>query len=81
MNESKEITEIYCFVSVGDEGEGIIAQSMEDPETGETMMMPFYCASKEMMEKLKLSAKIISILFNVKIKVIKFTKREEIEVI
>jgi len=80
-NTLEKITEVYCFVSVDERGEGIIGHSMEEPETGREIMMPFVCADKARMESLKPLAKEMSLRSGIKIKLIKLTNREELEVI
>lgn len=55
-NTLEKITEVYCFVSVDESGEGIIGQSIEDPN-GQIMMIPFVCSDKARMESLKPFAK------------------------
>jgi len=80
-NTIEKITEVYCFVSVDERGEGIIGHSMEIPETGQQMMMPFVCADKARMESLKPLAKKMSLESGMKVKLIKLTNREELEVI
>ena len=77
INYLEKITEIYCFVSVDEGGEGVIGQQVDMPN-GKTFM-PFVCADKARMESLKPLAKQISEKTGQKIKLIRLTNREEIE--
>ncbi len=76
-NYLEKITEVYCFVSVDEGGEGIIGQTMNIQ--GKEIFMPFVCADKNRMESLKPLAKQIAVLGNKKVKLIKLTSREEME--
>jgi hypothetical protein len=78
MNYLEKITEIYAFVSVDEGGEGIIAQTMTLP-IGE-VFIPFVSADKEKLKLLKPMAIQIQKESNKKIRLIKFTNVEEIEV-
>lgn len=77
INYLEKIEEIYAFVSVDEGGEGIIAKQLDLPN-GLTFM-PFICADKQRMESLKPFAELMSQSTGTKIKLIKFTCREEIE--
>ena len=77
INYLEKITELYCFVSVDEGGEGIVGQLMDLP-SGRSFM-PFVCADIERMESLKPFAKAIARATGQKIKLIKLTNREEIE--
>lgn len=72
-NYLEKITEVYVFVSMDKDGEGIISRSFGD------LMLPFVCADKERMEQLKPIAKNMARQTGKKIKLIKLTHREEIE--
>lgn len=74
----EKITELYAFVSSGEDGEGIIGQSMMI--AGGIMMMPFVGADKARMESLKPLAKKIAKEGKKKVKLIRLVQREEIEV-
>ncbi len=76
-NYLEKITEVYCFVSSDENGEGIIAQTMDSPMG--RIQMPFVCADKDRMESLKPFAIQATKQSGVKIKIIKLTNREEIE--
>jgi hypothetical protein len=73
------IKEIYAFVSSDQDGEGIIGERLSI--NGMMTMMPFICADKERMETLRPLAIKIGNETGKKIKLIKFTGREEIQVI
>ncbi len=77
INYLEKITEIYCFVSVDEGGEGVIGQQVDMPNG--TTFMPFVCADKARMESLKPLAKNIAERTGKKIKLIKLTNREELE--
>jgi hypothetical protein len=69
----EKITEIYVFVRHDEDGEGVVAQRLGDT------FMPFVCADKERVESLMNAAKHIVNATGEKIKLIKFTHREEIQ--
>jgi len=71
-----KVEQVYAFISVGDEGEGIIGQTV--PMAGQMVFMPFVCADKARMESLKPMAEEINKRTGQKIKIIKFTNRKEI---
>ena len=77
MNYLEKITEIYAFVSVGKNGEGIVGMTM--PVEGRETFMPFICADKKRMEQLKPIAKKIAGEYGKTIKLIKLTNRKDIE--
>jgi len=77
INYLEKITEIYCFVSIDEGGEGVIGQQFDMPN-GKTFL-PFVCADKARMESLKPLAKLISQETGQKIKLIRMTHREELE--
>jgi hypothetical protein len=77
INYLEKITEVYCFVSVDEGGEGIVGATTQI--NGKTVFMPFVCADKERMESLKPMAKCIAHDTGKKIKLIKLTQREELE--
>lgn len=76
-NYLEKITEVYCFVSSDEDGEGVIGERMN--LGGQLTMVPFVCADKKRMEDLKPLAKEIGRITGKKIKLIKLTHREEIE--
>lgn len=76
-NEILRIDEIFAYVSVDQNGEGIIGQSVQ--LMGKDIFMPFVCADKARMESLKPLAKKIAKESGKKIKLIKLSVREEIE--
>lgn len=78
MNYLEKITEIWAFVSSEEHGEGIIGETVNMPMIGKTFM-PFVCADKARMESLKPHAQRIAKESGKKIKLVKFTLREEIE--
>ncbi len=75
INYLEKITEIYCFVSVDEGGEGVIGQQV-DMFNGKTFM-PFVCADKTRMEQLKPIAKKLSQESGKTIKLVKFKQRKE----
>jgi hypothetical protein len=75
-NYLEQITEIFAFVSVDKDGEGIIGQSMETP--GGLMFMPFVCADQARVASLTPFAQKIARESKKKVKLIRFSVREEI---
>lgn len=76
-NELLKIEEVYVFVSVNQDGEGIVGQTIE--LMGSPVFMPFVCADKARMQSLKPLAKKIAKESGKKIKLIRLSVREEIE--
>ena len=72
---TNEITDMYAFVTEGETGEDIIGRTMI--VKGREMFMPFVVGSYEKAEVLKPLAKKIAVESNQKVKLVKFTKREE----
>jgi hypothetical protein len=72
-----KIEEMYAFVAVEEQGEGIIGQTVVIDN--QLVFMPFVCADKARMESLKPLALKIHMESGKKIKVIKMTKRTELE--
>ena len=75
----EKITEVYCFVSSCEDGEGIIGQTIKLPDIYYPTFVPFVWADKARMESLKPLAKNIARESGKKVKLIKLTQREEIE--
>ena len=71
------ITEIFAFVSSDEGGEGVIGMTFNI--MGRETFMPFVCADKDRMEVLIPYAKKIAQDSGKKVRLIKFTKREELE--
>lgn len=71
-----KVDQVYAFISHGEEGEGIIGQTV--PIAGQMVFMPFVCADKARMESLKPMAEEIHRRTGQKIKIIKLTNRKEI---
>jgi hypothetical protein len=78
INYLEKITEMYAFVSVDEGGEGLVGMTMNIQ--GKETFMPFVCSDKDRMESLKPIAKNMAKAHNKKIKLIKLTQREELEV-
>lgn len=78
INYLGKITEIYAFVSIDEGGEGVIGQTI--PMGGREVFMPFVCADKDRMESLRPLALNIAKMGNKRVKLIKLTQREELEV-
>lgn len=76
-NYLEKITELYCFTSVDEGGEGIIGQTIM--MGGQKVFIPFLCADFARMESLKPLAQNIAKESGKKVKLIKLTRREEIE--
>lgn len=76
-NYLEKINEIYAFVSVDENGEGVVGMTM--PINGRETFMPFVCADKARMEALKPIATKIAKESAKTIKLIKFTNRKVIE--
>lgn len=72
-----KINEVYVFVAQDEDGEGIFAHSTYF--NGDHVFMPFVCADKERMQSLKPFAKKVSKEHNKKIKIVKFSVREDVE--
>lgn len=77
-NSLEKITEMYAFVSVSEEGEGVVGVTM--PINGRETFMPFVCADKERMESLKPLAVTIGKEANKTIRLIKLSNRKDIEI-
>ena len=76
-NHLLTIDEVFVFVSVDQDGEGIVGQTVQ--LMGQTVFMPFVCADKARMESLKPAAKKIAKESGKKIKLIRLSTREEVE--
>ncbi len=74
---STEINEIYAFVALNPEGEGIIGQNVN--LMGKEMFMPFVFSDKKMLEALKLIAKKHATIGQRTVKLIKLTERTVLE--
>lgn len=74
-----KIEEIYAFVAEEEQGEGIIGQTVVIDN--QLVFMPFVCADKSRMESLKPLASKIKKESGKTIKIIKMTKRTDIEVV
>lgn len=77
-NYLEKITDIWAFVSVDEGGEGIVGMTME-LEEGRKTFMPFVCADEARVASLRPHAIGISKATGKKIKLVKFSQREEIE--
>ncbi|HEY6393985.1 MAG TPA: hypothetical protein VIX12_01135, partial [Candidatus Binataceae bacterium] len=77
MSEKLYLEEMFAFVSEDDHGEGLAC--LDDPASG--MMVPMVGADREMMDYLREMAKAIAQSRGVAVKLVKFSKREELEVI
>ncbi len=76
-NTTTKIAELYVFVACNEDGEGIVAHSM-DIGNGQ-MLMPLVCTQKGLVELLKPKAIAIGKETKRKIKLLKFTTKEVIE--
>lgn len=74
-----KIEEIYAFVAEEELGEGIIGRTVVIDN--QLVFMPFVCADKARMESLKPLALEIQKESGKKIKIIKMTKRTDLEVV
>lgn len=74
-----KINEIYAFVAEEEHGEGIIGRTVVIDN--QLVFMPFVCADKSRMESLKPLAREIKKESGKTIKIIKLTKRTDVEVI
>lgn len=74
-NYLEKITEIWAFLSVDDGGEGIIGANIDNT------FMPFVCADLSRVKSLKPMALDIAKMGNKKVKLVKFSTREEIDII
>ncbi len=77
INYLEKITEVYVFVSVDENGEGIIGQTMDI--NNQNVFMPFVCADKARLESMRPLAQQIAKENDIKIRLIKLTNREVIE--
>ncbi len=79
----KKINEVYVFVAEQIENgilmEGVVGRELN--VLGKDVFMPFVCADKERVDQLRPLAKELSKLTNKKIKLIKLSVREELEII
>jgi len=73
-----EIEELYAFVAIEDGKEGLIAQSMPIGPNGEYMMVPFVGADWNRVKMLIPHAKRMQKEMGTKIKVFKFSGKEDI---
>lgn len=78
-NYLEKITHLWAFLSKDEGGEGVIAGDMDIG--GHTVHMPFVCADNARMKSLINYAKLIGRESGKTIKLVKFTQREEIEII
>ncbi len=78
-NYLETITEVYCFASSDENGEGIIGQTVH--MQGREVFMPFVCADIARVNSMRQMAQTISQESGKTIKLVKFTHRELIEVI
>lgn len=76
---SRKIDEVFLFVSVDDTGEGIVAQSME--MMGEHFFMPFVAADLGRVADLRKLAMHLSEMTGKEIKLVKFSQRQDMEVL
>lgn len=79
MNYLEKITELYAFISSDENGEGVIGHAM--PINGQMVMMPFVCADKDRVDSLRPIAEKMAIDSKQQIRLIRFTSREDIEVL
>ncbi len=79
MNYLEKINQLYAFVSVDEFGEGIVGMTMDIG--GRDTFMPFVCADKKRVESIRPHAIQIAKESGKTIKLIRFTTREELEVI
>ena len=70
-----KIDELYAFIAIDNEGEGLTGMQVGN------MMMPMVAANKERVDSLRQTAQHISNSTGREIKLIKFSLREELEVI
>lgn len=70
------ITEMFAFIAVDETGEGVLAV-----QTSDGMMMPLVGADLARIDSLRPIAQQLATAHNQTIKLIKFTVREELEVI
>lgn len=71
------IDELFAFIASDSDGEGLPA--VTDPGNG--MLMPLVCADKERVESMRQAAKRIARVTGNKITLVRFSVREELEVI
>ena len=69
----RTIDEVFLFVTEGTEGEGLIGQRMGDS------WIPFVCADRARLESLRPLAEEIAKATKKKVKLIRYSAREEIE--
>jgi hypothetical protein len=77
-NELLRIDRIWLFISVDDDGnEGVCAASLAGPGS----LIPLIAADEERLESLRGVATEIAVLSGKTVRLLKFTVREEVEVI
>ena len=80
-NEAFKVQEVYVFISEAEDGdEGIIAQIIDMVGVEMPVYMPFVAADKKRLQQLKPMAQKIAKESGKKVKVIRLSVREEIEV-
>jgi len=71
---------MWAFLAVDEsQGEGVIGECL--PINGEPVFMPFVCSDKVRVDQLKPRAKAIAKETGKKVRLVKFSLREELEVI
>lgn len=78
INEDFNVNEIYVFVA-DCPGGGIVGEKINIE--GQEAFIPFVCSSQDKLNKMKIMAINISTKLGIKIKVLKFTNKEEIGMI
>lgn len=72
----KRIDECFLFVAEDEQGEGLIGQRMSDG-----CWMPFVCADRDRVDSLREAARRVSKHTGKRVRLIRFSVREELEVI
>lgn len=76
----KKIESLYCLLSQEEaEGEGIIAKKELYPPAGQSVWVPFISAQDDFLDDFKKEAQVIANQNKTKVKLVKFTTREELE--
>ena len=76
----KKIENLYCLFSQEEaDGEGIIAKKEFLPRSNDSVWVPFICSDDELLDDMKREAANVSSKQKIKVKLVKFTVREELE--
>ncbi len=75
----RTIDSLYVLLSQEETQEGIIAKKSSLQGSNAGVWTPFICSDETLLDDLKREAKIVSSQGEMKVKLVKFTMREELE--